>query len=240
VTLNEWILAHPFLEGVARFRAHIETVVKTVAVPSLCFPDWDDYRTDFAAGVPLLASAAVAIDLSPVDAIVPQVVDALRRSDVARESAGLHYYIRWMVLASALRPIVRAFDDWREDEGWLRPHCPTCGSLPAMAQLVGTDPGRRRLLTCGHCSTQWRYGRTTCPFCEKQSHRLNGLALEGQGGMRIDYCESCRGYLKTYDGHGNEEVMLADWTSLHLDALAHDRGLLRRGASLYELEAQPT
>jgi len=240
VTLNEWILAHPFLEGVARFRAHIETVVKTVAVPSLCFPDWDDYRTDFAAGVPLLASAAVAIDLSPVDAIVPQVVDALRRSDVARESAGLHYYIRWMVLASALRPIVRAFDDWREDEGWLRPHCPTCGSLPAMAQLVGTDPGRRRLLTCGHCSTQWRYGRTTCPFCEKQSHRLNGLALEGQGGLRIDYCESCRGYLKTYDGHGNEEIMLADWTSLHLDALAHDRGLLRRGASLYELEAQTT
>jgi len=240
VTLNEWILAHPFLEGVARFRAHIETVVKTVAVPSLCFPDWDDYRTDFAAGVPLLASAAVAIDLSPVDAIVPQVVDALRRSDVARESAGLHYYVRWMVLASALRPIVRAFDDWREDEGWLRPHCPTCGSLPAMAQLVGTDPGRRRLLTCGHCSTQWRYGRTTCPFCEKQSHRLNGLDLEGQGGLRIDYCESCRGYLKTYDGHGNEEVMLADWTSLHLDALAHDRGLLRRGASLYELEAQTT
>ena len=240
MTLKEWILAHPFLEGVARFRAHIETVVKTVAVPSLCFPDWDDYRTDFAAGVPLLASAAVAIDLSPVDAIVPQVVDALRRSDVTRESDGLHYYIRWIVLASALRPIVRAFDDWREDEAWLRPHCPTCGSLPAMAQLVGTDPGRRRLLTCGHCSTQWRYGRTTCPFCEKQSHRLNGLALEGQGGLRIDYCESCRGYLKTYDGHGNEEVMLADWTSLHLDALAHDRGLLRRGASLYELEAQTT
>ena len=56
----------------------------------------------------------------------------------------------------------------------------------------------------------------------------------------IDYCESCRGYLKTYDGHGNEEVMLADWTSLHLDALAHDRDLLRRGASLYELEAQTT
>jgi FdhE protein len=77
-----------------------------------------------------------------------------------------------------------------------------------------------------------------CPFCETESHRLNGLALEGQGGLRIDYCESCRGYLKTYDGHGSEDVMLADWTSLHLDALAHDRGLVRRAASLYELEAQ--
>ncbi len=238
MTLNEWLLAHPFLEGVARYRARIETAVKTEAVPSLCFPDWDDYRQDFAAGVPLLASAAVGMDLGPVDVMVPHVVDALRRSDVAPETAGLHHYVRWMVLASALRPIVRAFEEWRDDDRWLRPQCPTCGSVPAMAQLVGTDPGRRRLLSCGHCRTRWRYGRTTCPFCETQSHRLTGLALEGQGGLRIDYCESCRAYLKTYDGQGDEDVMLADWTSLHLDALAHDRGLLRRAASLYELEGQ--
>ena len=240
MTLHEWIVSHPFLEGAARYRARIETAARTVPVPSLGFPDWDDYREDFAAGVPLLASAAVGMDLSPVDAMVPTVVDALHRGNIAPDSGGLHHYVRWMVLASALRPIVRAFDDWRDDERWLRPHCPTCGSLPAMAQLVGTDPGRKRLLSCGHCGTRWRYGRTTCPFCEVQSHRLTGLALEGQGGLRIDYCESCRGYLKTYDGHGNEEVMLADWTSLHLDALAHDRDLLRRGASLYELEAQTT
>ncbi len=236
MTLHEWVLAHPFLEGVARLQARIETAVKSIEAPSLCFPDWDDYRQDFGAGVPLLASATVGMDLSPVDAAAPLVMEALRRDGVASERAGLQHYVRWMVLSMALRPIVRAYGEWRNDEQWLRPCCPTCGSLPAMAQLVGVDPGRRRLLSCGHCATRWRYGRTTCPFCETQSHRLSGIALEGQGGLRLDYCESCRGYLKTYSGHGDEDVLLADWTSLHLDALAHDRGLRRMAASLYELE----
>lgn len=238
MTLNDWIVAHPFLEGVARLRARIEKAAKTVAVPSLCFPDWDEYRQDFAAGVPLLASAAAAMDLDPVDAAIPLVMDALRADGATDANAGVQHYVRWVVRSMSLQPIVRAFDEWLDDERWLRAQCPTCGSMPAMAQLVGADPGRRRKLSCGHCATRWRYGRTTCPFCETKSHRLSGLALEGQGGLRIDYCESCRGYLKTYDGHGNEDVMLADWTSLHLDALALDRGLRRLAASLYELEPQ--
>lgn len=101
MTLNEWILAHPFLEGIARYRARIETAVKTVAVPPLCFPDWDGYRPDFAAGVPLLASAAVAMDLGPIDAVVPRVVDALRRDNIASDRAGMHYYVRWMAVDQA-------------------------------------------------------------------------------------------------------------------------------------------
>jgi FdhE protein len=59
--------------------------------------------------------------------------------------------------------------------------------------------------------------------------------IEGEGGLRIDYCDSCNGYLKTYCGEGNEEVMLADWTSAHLDLVARDRRLKRLGASLFDL-----
>jgi len=61
------------------------------------------------------------------------------------------------------------------------------------------------------------------------------LAIEGEGGLRIDYCEACLGYLKTYNGQGSEALLLADWTSLHLDILARDRGLKRLAASLYDL-----
>jgi FdhE protein len=46
---------------------------------------------------------------------------------------------------------------------------------------------------------------------------------------------SCRGYLKTYIGGGSEALLLADWTSLHLDLIAQDRGLKRLAASLYEV-----
>ena len=53
--------------------------------------------------------------------------------------------------------------------------------------------------------------------------------------MRIDYCDACSGYLKTYDGEGSESVLLADWTSLHLDVIALERGLVRAAGSLYEL-----
>ena len=103
-----------------------------------------------------------------------------------------------------------------------------------MAQLVGIDPGRLRLLSCGRCRT--RYRRTGCPFCEnRDDHRLAVLDVEGEDGLRIDYCESCRGYLKTYNGVGHETILLADWTSLHLDVIARDRGLKRLAGSLYEL-----
>jgi FdhE protein len=46
-----------------------------------------------------------------------------------------------------------------------------------------------------------------------------------------------RGYLKTYNGHGDERVLLADWTSVHLDLAAQARGWRRAGTSLYEVGA---
>src|SRR4029077_13742544 len=100
--------------------------------------------------------------------------------------------------------------------------------------LVGADPGRQRLLACGCCGTRWQYKRTGCPFCEGDSQRLSALAVGEEAGLRIDYCESCGGYLKTYDGQGDEALLLSDWTSLHLDLIAHDRGLKRLAASLYD------
>lgn len=160
----------------------------------------------------------------------------LYRDVYASACPGLLRYFGWTALARHLRPVVNAFAGWREEERWLRNYCPTCGSRPSMAQLVGTDPGRLRLLSCGCCKTRWRYRRTSCPFCQNQNdHGLAVLAVEGEGGLRIDYCESCRGYLKTYDGEGSENVLLADWTSIHLDIIAHDRGLIRSAASLYEV-----
>lgn len=149
---------------------------------------------------------------------------------------GLIRYLGWTAMALYLRPLVDAFSSWREEERWLRGYCPTCGSPPAMGQLIGFDPGRLRLLFCGCCSTRWRYRRIGCPFCEKgNDHRLATLMIEGESHLRIDHCDSCRAYLKTYVGEGSESLWLADWTSLHLDIIARDHGLKRLANSLYEL-----
>ena len=70
-------------------------------------------------------------------------------------------------------------DGWRDKERWLRRYCPTCGSLPAMAQLVGVDAGRARVLLCGCCGTRWQFKRTGCPFCETDAQRLASVTIEG-------------------------------------------------------------
>ena len=162
----------------------------------------------------------------------------LDESGFVTAHVGVLRYIGWTILARYLSTVIEAFGVWREEEYWSRSYCPTCGSLPSMAQLFpGSDPGRLRCLCCGCCGTRWRYRRTACPFCEKDDHhRLASVAIEGEEGLRIDYCESCGSYIKTYNGTGGESVLLADWTSLHLDVIACDRGLHRRAASLYELQ----
>jgi FdhE protein len=170
--------------------------------------------------------------------------DALRRAiaglaghgDCGLANPGLFRQLGWTVLARYLAPLVEAFEVWRDEECWFREYCPVCGAGPCMAQLVGTEPGRRRFLVCGCCRTRWRFQRMGCPFCEDaNNHRITALGLEGERQMRIDYCDSCLGYLKTYDGEGSESVLLRDWTSFHLDVLARDRGLRRMADSLYEL-----
>jgi FdhE protein len=272
MTLEAWLEAHAYLRPLAGLSAQVEHAAAGVEPQNARIPDWDDYRQDFLAGVPLLSSAVAGVDLEPggqmaaallarlASATSPEwlaaetrALDAdLRRAPVpSRRIAdfvlgdetvtppfpGLLRYLAWTAMSRFLHPVVHAFDGWRDEDRWLRRYCPTCGSLPAMAQLVGADPGRKRLLSCGCCGTRWQFKRTGCPFCETNSQQLASVAIEGEPALRIDHCKSCSGYLKTYDGEGNEGLLLSDWSSLHLDLIAHDRGLKRLAASLYEFEA---
>ncbi len=72
---------------------------------------------------------------------------------------GLLRYLGWTAFAKFLNPLRNAFATWRDEEQWHRSYCPTCGAPPAMAQLVGVDPGRLRLLSCGCCETRWQFRR---------------------------------------------------------------------------------
>ncbi|HKW00192.1 MAG TPA: formate dehydrogenase accessory protein FdhE [Vicinamibacterales bacterium] len=238
MTLADWLAKHPYLEPVADLHARLDAALAAIATPAAGLPDWAAYAPDFHAGVPLLESTAAAIDLAPVERTLEPLLAELSKTPLAnrRDEPGWQRFLGSMILARYLSSVVHAFGSWRDEERWFRNACPTCGAAPAMAQLIGNDPGRERLLSCGCCRTRWRFQRTQCPFCEGSDARpVVVLEIAGEGGLRIDYCESCRGYLKTYNGTGSEAVMLADWTSLHLDFLARDRGLERRAASLYAL-----
>jgi FdhE protein len=245
MTRDAWLADHAYLRPVADLQALVDRAAASLDVPAAPVPRWEDYADEFRAGVPLLKSERAEIDLAPAEAAVPALLGMVASapgvtslvSDSGQTVAsdeGLLRYAAWAVLVRYLEPVLAQFSRWRDEERWLRNYCPTCGARPAMGQLIGKDPGRLRLLSCGACRTRWRYRRTGCPFCERaDDHRLTVLSVEGEGGLRIDYCDHCHGYLKTYDGEGSEGVLLADWTSLHLDVLAQERGLKRLAGSLY-------
>ena len=245
MTESAWLAAHPYFQPMADLHAAVDAALCESAMPRAAVPDFADYADDFRAGVPLLQSAALGVDLVELDRIIGVLLDRLRSHALPEPlaqrcastpiDAGLLRLLRWTVLAHYLAPVTHAFDRWRDEDHWLRSYCPTCGEPPAMAHLAGIEPGRLRRLSCGCCGTRWRFLRTGCPFCdEKNDDRLAVVAVDGESGLRIDYCEGCRGYLKTYNGEGNEAVLLADWTSLHLDVIAQDRGLKRLATSLYQ------
>ena len=271
MTQDVWLVKHPYLQRMADLEALINAAMAEVSIPGACVPSWDDYISDFHAGIPLLLSSRVAIDFRDMERVLTSLVEALAlkllQGKLAQDCRTLEdqlhgdldsprralawlldndsftptnpdllRYLGWTVLARYLWPLVEAFSGWRDEERWLRSYCPTCGALAAMAQLVGNDPGRLRFLWCGCCRSRWRYRRTGCPFCQSEDdHRLAVVAVEEEAGLRIDYCEACRGYVKTYEEQGSETVLLADWTSLHLDIVARDRGLVRCAGSLYQL-----
>ena len=272
MTTERWLEAHAYLRPVADLCAQVDRAAAGIDVLDARIPDFEDYRPDFLAGVPLLSSADGAVDLEPGGRMAAALLERLARQTSSGPSRrrparsrrnwgatrqaprrivdfllrdetltpafpGLLRYLGWTAMTRFLRPVLKAFEGWRDEERWLRRYCPTCGSLPAMAQLVGVDAGRARLLSCGCCGTRWQFKRTGCPFCDTDNQRIASVTIEEEPGLRIDHCESCSGYLKTYVGQGEESLLLSDWSSLHLDLIAHDRGLKRLASSLYEFEA---
>jgi len=117
---------------------------------------------------------------------------------------------------------------WARDE-WSENFCPICERRPVMAQLKKFNDGRERRLVCGGCHSLWSWRRVGCPFCGNENlERIQILELDSK--MRLDVCDVCRAYLKTYTDEDEEEIYLRDWTTLHLDLLAEEKSLRKCGA----------
>jgi FdhE protein len=115
-----------------------------------------------------------------------------------------------------------------ESETWLKGFCPVCGSLPYLS-LLGGEVGKRSLL-CSFCGYQWPIERLFCPFCNNnEQESLHYLYAEGEESYRIDVCEKCRHYIKTFDLRKMEvpDPSLEDLATLHLDLLASKRDYQR-------------
>jgi len=63
---------------------------------------------------------------------------------------------------------------------------------------------------------------------QRKFGRIHILELDKK--IRLDVCDKCQAYLKTYCDEDEENIYLLDWTTLHLDLLAEERGLHKCGA----------
>jgi len=126
-------------------------------------------------------------------------------------------------------------------EEWTGRACPACGDVPQCSAIVeesgGFLQGAPRYLVCGRCAGWWAFARAVCAYCgEDDSTRLGAFVAEGLPWARIDVCDTCRGYMKTFDlrEDGARDVIpiVDDVATLSLDVWAHEEGLRRSGLSL--------
>jgi FdhE protein len=152
---------------------------------------------------------------------------------VPAPEAGLLRLLGWAAIRRTLAPVLKSYAEQRKDDGWMRGYCPVCGALPPMAQVVEAQP---RVLACCYCRASWEFRRIGCPFCgNDDQERLAVFAIEQEPLFRLDTCRECNGYLKTYLGSDDLELHLSDWSSLHLDILAKQHNLERKGGALFEI-----
>ena len=126
-------------------------------------------------------------------------------------------------------------------ERWGGRACPACGDVPQCAAIVeesgGFMQGAPRYLICGRCATWWAFPRAVCPSCgEDDSRKLGPFVSDEWDHARIDVCDTCRGYVKTFDlrkeGAGAVIPLVDDVATLALDVWAHETGLTRPAVSL--------
>ena len=84
------------------------------------------------------------------------------------------------------------------------------------------------LVECSLCHTLWNIQRASCPFCSESLGALDFLYIEDEPGKRVQYCTSCKVYVKTVDLREKDTAVLLpleDIVTAELDLAAAEEGL---------------
>ena len=118
------------------------------------------------------------------------------------------------VLASAL-------DDWNHG------YCPSCGSWPALAEVVGGH----RALRCSLCAAAWELTAYACVYCaETGGAFVTAAPDEERKDRRLELCSACGSYLKTIDVEAFSPfplLSICDLETMDLDVAAMEHGYAR-------------
>jgi FdhE protein len=74
--------------------------------------------------------------------------------------------------------------------------CPVCKGAPALSLISAKTVSRS--LVCGFCWHEYKAKKSVCPFCKNDDHKTLGhISLDTEKGIRADYCNKCKKYIKT-------------------------------------------
>lgn len=126
-------------------------------------------------------------------------------------------------------------------EAWRGGACPLCGGR-AQVSVIAEESGEfmggsPRSLVCGRCAAWWSFPRAMCALCgESDPRNLASYVAEGKRWVRVDACETCHGYVKTFDlreeGAAGVVPLVDDVATLVLDVWALERGIERTVVSV--------
>ena len=151
---------------------------------------------------------------------------------------GLSPDLVWLVAELAVSPMAHAlqrmlFGRTGSDEltaalaGWNHGYCPTCGSWPALAEVVGGH----RTLRCSFCATGWERTRYACVYCDECAGPfVTAAPNEDRKDRRVEICSNCGCYLKTVDQPELSPfplLAIADLDTMDLDLAAMQHGYRR-------------
>jgi len=203
--------------GVAPIAAEISPAVAAIA----------------AAGLPEpLTAAGTALCGGTVKEQEQLVDDWLE--DPAGPEPVLCFWVR--VAAGPILEAARAAIATPSRDDWTGAACPACGGA-AQLSIIAEESGEfmggsPRSLVCGRCAGSWTFPRAVCAWCgEADPNRLPSFVPDERRAVRIDGCETCGHYVKTFDfrelGAAELVPLVDDVATVSLDLWAHDQGLAR-------------
>jgi FdhE protein len=151
----------------------------------------------------------------------------------------LAFWIR--IAAAPILELAAARVELPGRDSWSGSACPACGGMPQVSVIIEESgefmAGSPRYLVCERCASWWGFPRAVCPTCQQDDSRLlSSHVAEEKRWVRIDSCESCHSYVKTFDLRDPRAAgvvpLVDDVATLALDLWATHRNLRRPAISL--------
>ncbi len=139
------------------------------------------------------------------------------------------------ILVNWLRPFFVAASEKLiervDQEQWQENRCPVCGCLPDMSIFVGSLEGKR-FLHCPLCEARWVYKRISCTVCGNEQMDEIGFFDVEDTSFRVDYCDSCKGYIKSirlgkFDEADACDPVVENLLTAYIDSSVMEKGYLR-------------